>query len=138
MFVHAGISPQLGDLNLPAEKINSTMRDILNNPADTSDSHLKNLVKGNLGPLWYRGYARSSDSYDKITTDEITKILDQYSSNMVVFGHTEYDSIGVINEGTMIHINIPLADDEIIEQALLIENGSYYRISSDMTKILLK
>ncbi|TFH39515.1 MAG: hypothetical protein E4G95_00955, partial [Bacteroidia bacterium] len=138
MFVHAGISPQLGNLNLTAEQINYTFREIINNPGDTTNTQLKNLLKGNLGPVWYRGYARSTDTYDKITQEEIEQLLGQYSAEMVVVGHTEFDSVGLINNNTTLHINIPLANDKIVEQALLIEEGSYYRISSDMRKTKLK
>jgi hypothetical protein len=65
-------------------------------------------------------------------------ILNKYNTTTAVVGHTEVDSVGLINEGRVIHINIPLADKSIVEQALLIEDGAYYRISSDNKKTRLK
>lgn len=138
LFVHAGISPDVARLDIPLESINSIMRDFLTDPADTTNAALKTLVTGTMGPLWYRGYLRSSGNYDKIDQTELEEILVQYSSDVAVVGHTEIDSVGITNQGKTIHINIPLAKTEIPGQALLIENGHYYRITLDNERTLLK
>jgi hypothetical protein len=138
LFIHAGISPRLDSLNLAPGEINNQFRSYLNNPADTTDQALKSLLTGNYGPVWYRGFMKGSGGYDKISQPVLEDILNKYNTTTAVVGHTEVDSVGLINEGRVIHINIPLADKSIVEQALLIEDGAYYRISSDNKKTRLK
>ncbi|MEZ4999721.1 MAG: metallophosphoesterase, partial [Bacteroidales bacterium] len=137
MFVHAGISPDVAESGLSVDEINTLMREYLNNPADTSNAEMKNLITGNMGPVWYRGYVKSSGNYDKITQDELDPILQKYNVDHIVIGHTEVDTITILNNQKTIAINIPLADKNIIEQALLIEKGRFTRIASDMTTTAL-
>jgi hypothetical protein len=138
LFIHAGISPRLDSMNLTLEDINNQFRSFLNNPGDTTDQKVKSLLTGNYGPVWYRGFMKGSGSYDKISQSVLEDILKKYNTNTAVVGHTEVDSVGLINDGRVIHVNIPLADKNIVEQALLIEEGYFYRISSDNIKTRLK
>ncbi|MCA1756350.1 MAG: ankyrin repeat domain-containing protein [Bacteroidales bacterium] len=138
LFVHAGISPRLDSLDLDLEDINNQFRNYMNNPDDTTDHKIRSLLTGNYGPVWYRGFIKGSGDYEKMSLTALEDVLTKYNATTAVVGHTEVDSIGLINEGMVIHINIPLADTEIVEQALLIEGNNYYRISSDNKKTRLK
>jgi len=138
MFIHGGISPWLAAKNLSINEINSSFRDYLNTESDTINSDLIKLLKGNYGPVWYRGYLKSGSGYNKIKQDDLEAILDQYSAEHVVVGHTEVDEIERVSKGKVIPVNIPLANKNIIEQALLIQENVFYRLTSDQSKTLLQ
>ncbi|HKL66600.1 MAG TPA: hypothetical protein VJ877_01815, partial [Bacteroidales bacterium] len=54
-----------------------------------------------------------------------------YNVDQVVVGHTEVDLINPVNKGRVYPVNIPLADKEIIGQALIINDGQFYRLDTD-------
>jgi len=138
MFIHGGISPELAAKNLSIKEINSSFRDYLSNESDTLSSGLFVLLKGNNGPVWYRGFLISRSGYEKIKQEVLETILDQYSVEKVVIGHTEVDEIKCVSNGKVIPVNIPLANKNIIEQALLIEDNVFYRLTSEKSKTVLK
>ena len=51
--------------------------------------------------------------------------------------HTTEAKFYASGEDKVIPVNIPLADKEVIGQALLIENNVLYRISTDKTKSII-
>ena len=137
MFVHAGISPELAAKKLSISEINSSFREYLYSEPDTLVPDLSRLLKGSYGPVWYRGYLTSRSNYNKIKQDDLEAILDQYGVKHVVIGHTEVDNINRVCNGKVIPVNIPLANKSIIEQALLIENNVFYRVTSEKSKTQL-
>lgn len=137
LFVHAGISPDLAATGFTIEDINGSFRQYLAGNSDTYDNDIIDLLKGSFGPVWYRGYLRSSSRYDKIDQDGIDSILNQYSVQYIIVGHSEVDNIEFLMNGKVIPVNIPLADKNIIEQALLIEDNLFYRMTSEKFKSIL-
>jgi hypothetical protein len=136
MFVHAGISPELAAKGLSVEEINENFRAFIRNTKE-DQTELEKFMISNLGPVWYRGYIKESSGYEEISQSELESILKQYGVNRVVVGHTEVELIEPLKEDKVIPVNIPLADKEVIGQALLIENNVLYRISTDKTKSII-
>ena len=137
LFIHAGISPELADMDLSIEEINKTFREYLNDDIDRLNQERINFLRGNLGPVWYRGYIKSGSGYDEIEQFKLDNILNQYSVRYAVVGHTEVDEILPLKNGKVVPVNIPLADESIIEQALLIEDNVLYRITTAKSKTIL-
>ncbi|MCT4640305.1 MAG: metallophosphoesterase [Bacteroidales bacterium] len=123
-FCHGGISKDLSDTGMTFEEINSMFRDILN--GETMDKDLMKLLMRSKGPIWYRGYFKDNDI-------DVAAILKKYNANYVVVGHTEVESLNFVNNYPVIGVNIPLWNNSVPNQALLIENGKFYRVVEGTT-----
>jgi len=131
MFIHAGISSELLFLDMSLEKINLAFRDYLNVKDKEDYSVIDKFISGRYGPVWYRGYLKASSGYEEIDQHSLEKILSTYSADQAVVGHTEVDLISPVKNNKVYPVNIPLSDYNIIGQALLIENGNFYRVTTD-------
>lgn len=133
IFVHAGISPSLLNYDLPLDKINSEIkRDIATMDFQTDES-LELLTE--YGILWYRGFVEPSEEYEKITEEELDKILHSYNCKAIVIGHTPVDSISQDFQGKVIRIDIDHYENS---SALLIENGTKYVVDYKGNRTILE
>ena len=137
MFIHAGISSELLSMGLSLEEINSGFRHFLNVDDEAGYTNMDRFLIGRFGPVWYRGYLSASSGYEEIDQHSLEKVLKTYSVEQVVVGHTEVDLIQPVKDNKVYPVNIPLANDKIIGQALLIENGNFYRVTTnnEITKL---
>lgn len=121
LFVHAGISQKINNLNLSIVQINTLARPVLDLYQKHENDTLQTIM-WSVGPLWYRGY------YGKESIPEvIDRTLEQYEVSRIITGHTVVaDSISTWYNGKV--INIDTRHSEGFSEALLIENGNYYAI----------
>lgn len=131
LFVHAGISQKVNELNLPIHDISYRIHSYYNRDTQLVwDSQLANgqhevLVSG-LGPLWYRGYYNEKEPGFNV----IDSTLKQYQVFKIITGHTVVaDTISTWHQGKVINIDTKHSDGN--GEALLIENNNYYRINSN-------
>ncbi|GEM_PF-6465483 len=123
-FCHGGLSKDLSDTDMSFDEINNMFRGILNRQIE--DKSIIKLLMRSKGPIWYRGYFRDNDI-------DVTGILKKYDANYVVVGHTEVDTLKFVNNYPVIGVNIPLWNNNVPNQALLIENGKFYRVIEGTT-----
>jgi len=138
LFVHGGISQKQIDSGMSTEEVNKLMRQYLisgSNP--NNQDKLKQILKS-FGPFWYRGYFMESSRYKMITEQELTGVLKSLDVSRIVVGHTENEILSASFGGRVIDVNIPLADDSVPNQALLIEDGKFYHLTENGEKNLLK
>ena len=131
LFVHAGISKAVNDLNLTPDEINGVARIYYDRDVHNAEQLVKSLMSQN-GPIWYRGYYSENN-----VLDVINQTLKQYGVSRIVTGHTVVaDTISMWHDSKV--INIDTRHKEGKSEALLIESGTYYRLSMDgsKTKIL--
>ena len=138
LFVHGGISKKQVESGISPEEVNRLMRQYLVAGANAENAEDYTQILKSFGPFWYRGYFMESSKYKKITEQELDGILDKLKVSRIVVGHTENEVLSASFDGKIIDVNIPLADDSIPNQALLIENGKFYHLSENVDKILLK
>lgn len=121
LFVHAGVSQKLNELDLSIEQINTLARPVLDLYQKHENDTLQTIMWAE-GPLWYRGY------YGKQSISEVVnQTLEQYQVSKIITGHTVVaDSISTWHNGKV--INIDTRHSEGFSEALLIENGNYYAI----------
>lgn len=121
LFVHAGISQKINNLNLSIEQINTLARPVLDLYQKHENDTLQTIMWSD-GPLWYRGY------YGKESIPEvIDQTLEQYEVSRIITGHTVVaDSISTWYDGKV--INIDTRHAEGFSEALLIKDGKYYAI----------
>ena len=90
---------------------------------------------GGLGPFWYRGYHYGMEGYYPPAEDEeIDRILDYYDVRHIVVGHSEQDSLTVLHGGRVFAIDVPV-DELEGQQALLFEEGTFYRVNPDGSRL---
>ena len=130
LFVHAGISGKTNDLDLSVELINQIVRPYLDNDPEYLQGD-SGLLLGNEGPLWYRGY------YGVNSVPEIVdQTLQQFEVSKIITGHTVVaDTISTHYGGKVINIDTPHASGK--SEALLIEDGMYYRLTIEGNRIPL-
>tara|TARA_R110001583_G_scaffold10417_7_gene47891 strand:+ start:6742 stop:8130 length:1389 start_codon:yes stop_codon:yes gene_type:complete len=138
LFVHGGISKKQVDSGISLEQVNSLMRQYLLAGSNAENEEEYTQILKSFGPFWYRGYFMDRSKYKKITEVELDGILEKLNVSKIVVGHTENEILSASFNGKIIDVNIPLADDSIPNQALLIENGKFYHLSENSNKKLLK
>jgi len=96
LFVHAGISIEMARMKLSVKEANKLFSGKIIGkyiPPDNKNKRLE-LLAGNNGPLWYRGYFEDS-TFSEIKLDSI---LDFYSMKHIVVGHTTFKNMkGLFN-----------------------------------------
>ncbi len=138
LFVHAGISTKQVESGISPEQTNALMRQYFVAGSNPNNHEKYEQILRSFGPFWYRGYFMERSKYKKITETELDGILKELNVSRIVVGHTENEILGSPFNGKIIDVNIPLADDSIPNQALLIEDGKFYHLSDNADKILLK
>ena len=123
LFVHAGLSQKVNELNLSIAEINTMARPYYDRDAYLADAEVKTLMSGD-GPFWYRGYYRGG----KIAS-VIEKSLKQFGVSHIITGHTVVaDTISTWHDGTVINIDTRHAEGK--SEALVIEGGRHYRVDT--------
>jgi len=138
LFVHGGISKKQVESGMTPEQVNGLMRQYLLAGSNAENEEEYTQILKSFGPFWYRGYFMDRSKYKKITEDELDGILEKLNVSRIVVGHTENEILSASFNGKIIDVNIPLADDAIPNQALLIEDGKFYHLSENSDKKLLK
>lgn len=132
LFLHAGLSPEVLKLDLSLNELNTLFREqIIRQPFDSiaSDPTL-NLLSGELGPLWYRGYFGE----DALSKGKFKKQLKAYQLEKIIVGHTSQEEIHPLYGDQLIVIDCSIKLGQG-GQVLLIENGECYIIDQDGEKL---
>lgn len=133
IFSHAGISPTVLKRRIDLENINEIIREYLSVNPETpmNDAGLTNLLLNAKGPLWYRGYILNDFGGNKsITEKQVTSILNYYQVSKIIIAHTEVKRMISLFGGKVIAIDVPIRTDEVVPEALLIEEGKFYRLTA--------
>ncbi|NCA85412.1 MAG: hypothetical protein EOM83_07535 [Clostridia bacterium] len=133
LFSHAGISPKVLEMGIPLAKINVVLLEYLNSDPDepSAEADLMNLVLNSQGPLWYRGYMMEGVTGDLISQKDVERVLEYYNINKIIIAHTEVKQLTSMYDGKVIAIDVPIRTSEMIPEALLIEQGKFYRLGTD-------
>ncbi|MRG47684.1 redoxin domain-containing protein [Chitinophaga sp. SYP-B3965] len=136
LFVHGGISKEIVDLNLPLEELNKMGREYYDKELEGRNSEegsVSLLFNFKTSPFWYRKYYTVDTSDMLNITLVIDETLKRFNVSKIITGHTI-----VANEITEHHggtvINTDTKHSAGMSEALLIENGFYYRVGLDGIK----
>ncbi|HVT84271.1 MAG TPA: metallophosphoesterase [Chitinophagaceae bacterium] len=126
LFIHGGISSEMNNVNLTIAQINDLARPFY---ADTSYKYPfveTDLILGENGPFWYRGYYMGT----RIATDEqIDSTLNKFYVRHIVTGHTIIaDTISVWRKGRLFDTDVHHAGGK--SEALLVEDKKFYRVNA--------
>jgi len=140
IYSHAGISSHIVKNNLTIPRINFLITNFLKDEPKAPNEYVKetNLVLGKHGPLWYRGYMYDFPDEGLISQNDVVNILETLGASKLVIAHSHVESVSLLYDGTVIAIDVPVHETEVISEGLLVENGIYYRLLYNGEKILLK
>lgn len=139
LFVHGGIAPELMRRGLSLEAVNEAVRTGIEYPiGDSTIPESAGFMQGSLGPLWYRGWQYGiEDKYPPIRPEQLDSVLASYEATAAVSGHSEVDSVLSMHDGRVYFIDIPV--DELGGfEGLLWQNGVFYRVRPDGTRVRLE
>ncbi|MEE9371646.1 MAG: metallophosphoesterase [Saprospiraceae bacterium] len=128
LFVHGGISLDLYESNFSIEKINELIRSAIDKVDKSRFSTAERLVMSSNGPLWYRGHVNQS-----LDLSELSKILNYYRVEHIIIGHSVVDKVKSLYNKAIYAIDVRRKKNDEYE-ALLIENGQFFRITSKGVK----
>lgn len=140
IFSHAGISAEMANNNFTIPRINFLIQNFLANDPEEPNRFPKetNLVLGQYGPLWYRGFMYDFPDVKLITQNEVNLVLKDFGGSKLVIAHSHVDKISAIYDHAVISIDVPYHENEMIAEGLLIENGKYFRLRYNSQKIPLE
>jgi hypothetical protein len=137
LFVHAGISPAIVNAGLTPDEINTMVRFFVRYPERNRKYGIavKELVMGDEGPFWYRGYIEDNIQYKRITENELDKILDFYGVTKIFSGHTNVENISAFFDNKVFILDVPFYSYIASMQVLLFENDTLFLVNSEGTKV---
>lgn len=130
LLVHAGISPELASTGLTYSQINSSVRDYLSSPKKVKKGSPEELIMGENGPLWFRGYM-NAEGYPSVPYRFVGEYLQVMGLNRMIVGHNEQQYINTSFEGKVIFADVAIDATGKSSQGLLISGDEFYRCYSD-------
>ncbi len=126
LFCHAGISPAVNKMDLPANEINKLVRPYYADTLYQYTSPQTDILYSDEGPFWYRGYYYGAT---KASIPQLDSTLSIYKVQHISTGHTVIaDTISVLYNGKVLNTDVHHAKG--LSEGLLIEKGKYYRTTS--------
>ena len=123
LFVHAGISIDLARMKLPVKQVNKLVSGKIIGKYIAPDNKDKKveLLAGDNGPLWYRGYFEDS-TFSEIKLDSI---LGFYSVKHIIVGHTTFEKMKSLFNNKIIGIDAGIGYKQPGE-VFIYKNGNFY------------
>ena len=136
IFSHAGLSKAILDQKLSLGRINNLLRGYLAVDPETpmAEAELTALVLNADGPLWYRGYILEGIMGIAIKDKHVDAILRYYDASKMIIAHTEVKRMTSLFDGKVIAIDVPIRTGTVVPEALLINNGKFYKLTGDGIK----
>ena len=126
LFVHGGISAAINRQELNPTKLNKLVRPFYADSLFDFRNPVLDTLYSDLGPFWYRGYYKTNPSSEANTVDSTLRL---YKVKKIATGHTVVaDSITARFNGKVFNTDVHHAGGH--SEAVLVENGKYYRITA--------
>jgi hypothetical protein len=144
LFVHAGISPRFAAYDYACSDINFRIQNYLNYGLRDEDGSPEDIILGEIGPQWYRGYYNNNynnnntDNFQEVTQQFVDDYLSTKGLKHMVLGHNEQPSINTSFEGKVINADVDIDESGKSAQGLLISGDQLFRCLSDGTREVIK
>lgn len=133
LYMHAGISGEINNMDISLSKLNEIARPYYADTTYNYNDPKLNIIYGDLGPFWYRGYYKATTI---ASMAQIDSTLDKFDVKRIATGHTIVaDTITIWHKGKLINTDVHHAKGH--SEALLVDDGKYYRMTIGGGKILL-
>ena len=134
LFVHGGISIDMVRMKLPVKQVNKLFASKIIGKDIAPDNKNKQveLLAGDNGPLWYRGYFEDST----FSENRLDSILTFYDSKHIVVGHTTFKNIKVLYNNKIIGIDAGIGYEQPGE-VFIYKKGNFYSgsVTGERTKL---
>ena len=128
IFVHAGLSKDLIDLNMNPVEINSFVRGNYDTDYSENEDKTAKILYSRMGPLWYRGMAMDYKYYSKITDKGLTEVLNYFNAERIIIGHTVVEDVSSDYSGRVIKIDLKHGKEKYTgkTKGILIEDNDIF------------
>jgi len=125
LFTHGGISAYLNNLNISLKELNEITRPFYTDTTYKYSDDRLNLIFSDFGPFWYRNYYKAP----RASIQQIDSTLDIYGVRAITTGHTIIaNEIRSLYNGKLFNVDVHHAEGR--PEALLIDNGKYWRVNT--------
>jgi hypothetical protein len=131
LFLHAGISPQLAVMGYSYDEINESVRGYLNKPDQKEQRSREDLILGQFGPLWYRGYGNYGGGAPEVTQEFVDAFMKENGLKRMIIGHNEQTMITTAFNGKIISADVAIDESGDSAQGLLIKGDEIFRCYAD-------
>ena len=134
IFVHAGISKEVSDLNLSVEELNKHARKYYfnNKEGQKGKDAIANVIyMYGKSPMWYRGYGKETTK-----KEDLEEILKKLNAKKFVIGHTLRKEVTYLMDERVIDIDVLHSKGKT--QGLLDRNGKEYAVDIKGKKSKIK
>lgn len=125
VFVHGGLSKEMVQTENNISQINKLYHKSLmdtNQTVAINESPKLDLLHGESGPLWYRGYFLDRE----FAECDIDKILKKVKAERMIVGHTSFDAVKSFFNGKVLAVDSSIKFGSMGE-VLLVEDGQLLR-----------
>lgn len=142
LIVHAGLSRDFSDWKKAVPLLNEVTGQTLSlgrKERQAYSAAAAFVYDTKMGPFWYRGMVKSSDSYRPLDTSDLTRLLRRLKVRRVLVGHTIFDDITTFYQQRVIAINVDNQENRKKERGrgILLENGQVFVIYDTKSPQLL-
>jgi len=134
ILVHAGLSPEVRDLNLTYDEINDYGRLGMDDNCPSGNTPCE-IVNGGSdeGVYWYRGIAR-----EELSQTEVDDIISSFNGEKMIFGHTVFPEVSSIYDQSVIVADVNHSNNfnNGFMEALYFESGCYYRLVANSNGVM--
>jgi len=137
LLVHAGISPEVSDMDIDINKVNKLTRPYFADSLYSYPNVETEVLMGDNGPFWYRGFYRKGEDGFKKSSIEVDNALSRFRVRHVVTGHTVIaDTVSMLYNGKLFNTDTPHAKGK--SEGLYIEGKEMWRVDVAGNKFRLK
>ena len=138
IFVHGGLHPDFGDVELTLEQINDQIKSQYRKPyfvQKDSETTYDLLYSTKKSPSWYRGYFN-----ENLPQQKIENLLSQFDADHIIAGHTTLPKVSSHYDGKILGVDVKSPLDHLKYfperrvEGLLFENGKWFRIDDNGLK----
>lgn len=133
LFAHGGFSSYMNIMGMSLKELNNLSRGYYTDTTYKYSDERLDLVFSDYGPFWYRGYYIEP----KATEKQVDSTLDIYGVRHIATGHTVVSKeIVALFGGKVFNTDVPHAKG--YSEALLVDNGKFWRVNQAGEKLELK
>ncbi|HEY6062898.1 MAG TPA: metallophosphoesterase [Chitinophagaceae bacterium] len=133
LYTHGGVSGEINRMDISISNINELARPFYADNSYQYENKKQEIIYGDSGPFWYRGYYQEST---KASPEQIDSTISKFNIRHIATGHTIVaDTISTWYGGKVIDTDVHHAAGR--SEALLIEGGKFYRVNTIGEKFLM-
>ena len=133
LFTHGGISAYINMLNISLKELNEIARPFYTDTTYKYSDERLNIIFSDFGPFWYRNYYKAP----RANVSQIDSTLDIYRVRTISTGHTVIaNEIRSLYDGKVYNTDVHHAGGH--SEAMLIENGKFWRVTPTGEKLEIK